>query len=410
MFKSILTALCLLNLLLSCSRSDESIYAEDVDSIDLKAKPLDSVTFDDEKGLINIHTTANANFLGFNDTRFLLNIANDNHSYCHPDVLYFPTGLNGFKYWMVFTPYFGAVGTNQNSKRFENPSIVVSNDGINWTNPPNLINPITAAPNPNESIKENNQDPKQGFWSDVDWLYVNNKFYLYYRASFISASALRKKVEKNNENIKKLEANAQRTIVRQTSGDGVNWSPMSIAFTSNPPFSPRNNHVLSPSFIYDGSKFMSYEIELNMGKRSFRGNNPSYVIRRTSSDGLNFDQFKQSKIVNFLNKPWLKLNAAYSPWHIQATYVDGYYFLCIAIGDVKKYTSEALYVAYSKDGINYQVFPKAILEQNAYRSAIFPMKTDEKIIQMGAMIATKSGEFRYREFTLSKEKIDNCWK
>jgi len=77
---------------------------------------------------------------------------------------------------------------------------------------------------------------------------------------------------------------------------------------------------------------------------------------------------------------------------------------------LKKYTSEALYVAYSKDGINYQVFPKAILEQNAYRSAIFPMKTDEKIIQMGAMIATKSGEFRYREFTLSKEKIDNCWK
>ena len=410
MYKSILAVLCLLNLLFSCTRVDENFYAQDPDQLDLIAKPLDSVLFDDEKGIVNINIMANANFFGLNYSKFLIDIAKENHSYCHPDVLYFPQGFNGYKYWMVFTPYFGAVGTHQNSKRFENPTVVVSNDGINWVSPVGLINPIMATPFPQESIRENNRDPKQGFWSDVDWVYVNHKFYLYYRASFISALSLKKKVEKNSENLKKLEVDAQRTIVQQTSSDGVNWSPISIAFTSNPPYAPRNNHVLSPSFIHDGNKFTSYEIELNFGKRNFKGNDPSYVIRRNSSDGINFEHFKDSKIVNFLNKPWLKLNPAYSPWHIQATYVDGYYFLCIAIGDVKKYTSEALYIAYSKDGLNYQVFPKAIIENNAYRSSIFPMRTDDKMIQMGAMIATKSGEFRYKEFTLSKEKIDNCWK
>ncbi|UIR56301.1 hypothetical protein LZQ00_00395 [Sphingobacterium sp. SRCM116780] len=410
MFKNILAVLCLGSLLISCNRTDESFYAQDPENFESSVKPLDSVAFDDVKDNVNIHINANANFSGLKDANFFLDIANDNHSYCHPDVLYFANGFHGFKYWMVFTPYFGAVGTTQNSKRYENPSIVVSNDGITWSTPPGLINPIMNAPYPQESLKENNQDPIQGFWSDVDWVYVNNKFYLYYRGSFISAQALKKRAEKNTSNLKKLETNAHRTIVQQTSVDGVNWSRIGIAFTSNPPFTPQNNHVLSPSFIHNGNEFISYEVELNLGKKNFKGKDGSYVIRRTSNDGLNFDYFKQSKIVHFANKPWLALNPAYSPWHIQASYVDGYYFLCLAIGDVKKYTSEALYIAYSKDGLHYKVCPKAILEHNAYRSAIFPMNSDEKIIHMGAMIATKSGEFRYKEFLLNKDKIDKSWK
>lgn len=410
MYKGILTFLCLFSLFSLSGCADDNFYAQETDHADLKVKPLDSVIFEGEKGIVNINITANANYWGLNDSRFSIDISNSNHSYCHPDVLYFPTGFNGYKYWMVFTPYFGAVGTNQNSKRYENPSVVVSNDGLNWVSPLGLTNPIMHAPFPQESIKENDQDPKQGFWSDVDWVYVNNKFHLYYRASFISAFALRGKIEKNSSNLKKLEINAQRTIVQQTSVDGIKWSPLNIAYTSNHPFSPKNNHVLSPTFIHDGNKFISYEIELNIGKDSFKGKDPSFVIRRMSKDGLNFDYFKQSKIVNFINKPWLNLNKANSPWHIQAALVDGYYFLCIAIGDVKNYKCESLYIAYSKDGINYKVFPKAILEHNAYRSAIFPMKSDEHSIQMGAMIANKSGEFRYREFTVSKEKIDNSWK
>ena len=45
----------------------------------------------------------------------------------HPDVVYFPNGQDGYKYWMVHTPY-----TNPTQGK-ENPSIVRSNDGVTWT-------------------------------------------------------------------------------------------------------------------------------------------------------------------------------------------------------------------------------------------------------------------------------------
>lgn len=53
----------------------------------------------------------------------------------HPDVIYFPDGVDGYKYWMVYTPY------PPNDK--ENPSIVRSNDGINWVDT-DITNPVIA--------------------------------------------------------------------------------------------------------------------------------------------------------------------------------------------------------------------------------------------------------------------------
>lgn len=44
----------------------------------------------------------------------------------HPAVLYFANGWNGYKFWMGHTPY------EYNNELLENPSIVASNDGINW--------------------------------------------------------------------------------------------------------------------------------------------------------------------------------------------------------------------------------------------------------------------------------------
>ena len=58
----------------------------------------------------------------------------------HPSVLYFTSRWNRYRYWMAFTPYRG---TNE---KYENPSIVVSNDGIHWIQPKGLINPIIGKP------------------------------------------------------------------------------------------------------------------------------------------------------------------------------------------------------------------------------------------------------------------------
>src|SRR5262249_59870482 len=43
----------------------------------------------------------------------------------HPTALYFPNGVDGFKFYLVYTPYPG------NSD--ENPVMMRSNDGVNFT-------------------------------------------------------------------------------------------------------------------------------------------------------------------------------------------------------------------------------------------------------------------------------------
>lgn len=50
----------------------------------------------------------------------------------HPKVLFFKNGWNGYHYWMSMTPY------PREADIYENPSIVVSNDGISWSTPKGL--------------------------------------------------------------------------------------------------------------------------------------------------------------------------------------------------------------------------------------------------------------------------------
>lgn len=63
----------------------------------------------------------------------------------HPSVIDFKTefGLEswgGFRYWMAFTPYPDFNYTH------ENPSLLVSTDGLSWHNPPGMKNPIVPEP------------------------------------------------------------------------------------------------------------------------------------------------------------------------------------------------------------------------------------------------------------------------
>ncbi len=319
----------------SCSKSGDFLAPEsEVQNPDNLVAYAPLADFTKDIGVINIDVNANANSFGNNTSNLIKNINQPNPAYCHPDVVYFEKAFGGYKYWMAFTPYFGSVGAQRSSTPYENPTIVASNDGLNWEVPKGLKNPLQFAPSMKESMSDGDKAPKQGFWSDVDLLYENNKFYLYYRASFIKAAVLAKRGAKSQNNNNKLSVDAQRVIVRQTSTDGIHWTPLEALYTSNAPYSPQNNLLLSPSFVYDGRSYTSYEVQ-NNANANFPGDEASFVVKRTSKDGLDFSFVNKSKVVNFINKPWTKTNANYSPWHLQASYVDGYYFLCLAVGDVK---------------------------------------------------------------------------
>ena len=70
----------------------------------------------------------------------------------HPKVLYFPEKWNGYKFWMAYTPY------PKGKTDAENPCIAVSQDGLDWTAPEGLRNPLAYA-------------PKNGYNSDTHLLY-----------------------------------------------------------------------------------------------------------------------------------------------------------------------------------------------------------------------------------------------
>lgn len=117
----------------------------------------------------------------------------------HPKVLYFPNRWHGYSYWMSMTPY------PHERDLYENPSIVVSNDGKNWTTPAGLKNPVTGIP----------QDVKAGgHYSDPQLMISGNTMELWYRYNPALPNKKHRRLPNNSANI----------YYRITSTDGVHWT------------------------------------------------------------------------------------------------------------------------------------------------------------------------------------------
>lgn len=137
-------------------------------------------------------------------------------SVIHPDVLYFPEGKDGYKYWMVYTPMPEAQ---------EKPFIVRSNDGISWTaagigNP--VLSTVTIMPDP-------------------DFIYVPeyDKFFMaichYAGGGGVSQ------------------------IFFAYSNDGINWTELGAALIDGTPAYEKDNlgtvRVMYPTMIYEDGWF-----------------------------------------------------------------------------------------------------------------------------------------------------------
>ncbi len=126
----------------------------------------------------------------------------------HPDVLYFPEGKGGYKFWMVFTPYDGwNQGPNPPNNQcppwtnnecppapwrtpvsyWERLTLVRSNDGINWTKAGIDIgvNPLFSPADPSIPCPQGYGE----YHSDPDLVYAENKgpsgesWFLYFASS-----------------------------------------------------------------------------------------------------------------------------------------------------------------------------------------------------------------------------------
>ena len=242
----------------------------------------------------------------------------------HPKVLYFDEPVNGYKYWLVSTPY------PYNIAFYENPSIVVSNDGIHFKEPEGIKNPVSGYPS---------KYWDESYYSDPYMLYDKDHFELFYR----------KTLSKLNNEYKKSGYNY---IYMKTSNDGINWSKEKLVLDYSP-----SEAYMSLSVIKENDLYKIWYVNYD--------NKVKYV---TSKDLINYSKPIDINVANFDKKIW----------HGEVQFINNKY-ICVFMIKYKLYYTE------SNDGINFNT-PKLIntelnelngISHNIYKSSF--IITDDSI-------------------------------
>lgn len=196
----------------------------------------------------------------------------------HPDVLYFKNKWNGFRYWMCHTPY-----PNTNDI-YENPSIVVSQDGVTWVVPPGLTNPLDQ---PTESELQENVH-----LSDGVIFMVGNTMECWYRY--------------------RNKTTNEEKFLRRTTIDGVNWTPKEVVYMFTVDTS--RTWGVSPTLIHENGKYRMWFV---------------------SGDGIWLTESTTGEASTWSELAWVRVNwldESIDPWHIDVTKNphDGRFNLIIA--------------------------------------------------------------------------------
>ena len=228
----------------------------------------------------------------------------------HPSVAYFKNGWNGYKYWMVETPF--SPKSKPYMDRNECPSIHVSNDGYHWCE-------IARNPIDDLSLTEIEQ---LDYFSDPHLVYANGNLECWYRLTH------RNGIYNNFENLQ---------LIRKCSSNGIQWSDREIMVNlAEIEGDALGNMVVSPAIIYKKGKYRMWYV--NSESREQRG-----LSYSESADG-----HKWEKTIGCTLQ-----GAGNNPWHIDVNYIDGKYILL-------SYDFKDITLWESDNGINFK-FVKLIL-------------------------------------------------
>jgi hypothetical protein len=218
----------------------------------------------------------------------------------HPSVVYIPDGLSGYNWWMGVTPYPGT-GNNE----YENPSILASNDGVEWEVPGGASNPLIPG------------DAGVIFNSDSNLLAINDngttKLFYYYRETIISGTIV---------NIK---------LIKST--DGINWDAPVTVIAHDGPLN------ISPTVFHNGDEFIMTAIDYDVEVR-----------RWTSSNGINWTETTASTISGMPGGRYL--------WHLDVLYdaeIDRMHIFMTLSTGAGGAESRAAYAYSDDDGLNITV-------------------------------------------------------
>lgn len=140
----------------------------------------------------------------------------------HPSVVRVPGGWNGYEYWMAHTPYPGG------DDRYEDPNIGASHDGVRWSVPRGMRNPVDDQPG--------SPGP---YNSDVDLrMGPSDTMYLFWRTV--------------------MPERRQERLYYSTSTDGVTWSAKREFMRND--MSVRR--LISPSLLYENGRWVMWAVDM----------------------------------------------------------------------------------------------------------------------------------------------------
>jgi hypothetical protein len=244
----------------------------------------------------------------------------------HPKVLYFNHSWNGWKYWMSYTPY------PLLNDKFENPSITVSQDGVNWKEPISLKNPVIVAP-PDVKSGGHNSDPQLVMHGPV--------MELWYRFNPASVNG-------------KYANSKINQIFRITSVNGIKWSRPQLVLNGNYKY-------FSPDILFDNNRYKVWFSDLN-GKLYY-------------TESTDLKKWSTPVICN------LKIKN-YSIWHQDMIKTNRGYeivFSAYHTGQFDK-NNQCLYYSISSDGINFKD-PVLILTPSTGKNQL-----DDKMIYRSSIV------------------------
>jgi len=221
----------------------------------------------------------------------------------HPDVLFFEEKHLSFHFFMTMTPY------PFSNNKYENPSILVSYNGLKFYEQRKGLNPLVPEP-----LYDHNDDP------DIIFINSNKSFHIYY--------------------LETMRPDSQNVCLL-SSFNGLDWKKTTVI---NYDFKKHEIFILSPAMIcVDGKYHMFYVREEKPA--------PYSIQFITSSDAIRWS--KESPTKTTTNLP-----NNISPWHIDVFKGDDcYYLLCCApYGDLN------LYIGRSTDLIDWDFIQTPILK------------------------------------------------
>jgi hypothetical protein len=222
---------------------------------------------------------------------------------------------------MGMTPYPGG---NDN---YENPSILVSDDGNTWAVPAGLTNPIDAEPAP-------------GHNADADIIVAQDDvMYCHYID---------------------WQANHVVTVKRRSSADGITWSAEADALVEN--------YLASPSVIWDGAQYVMYYINYETSP---------FVLKKRTAATITGEWSAAAECT-------LAMPTGRQIWHIDV-YLDGsLYRAVVATSDTGTTVQNTnLYESWSADGATWTLGSNTLIapnsaafrNKNIYRSTLWPNGT-----------------------------------